>query len=80
MSSREYAALKILRDGGVLDLDGIKLKKIDRELKPGDLYVAERNTGPKLLTVQEIANNAVFPTCNGYAFDIGECVAVEEVT
>ncbi len=47
---REYRTLNALRRGEVIDIEGIELKMDDGEIKPGDLYVAERNTGPKLLT------------------------------
>ena len=75
---RAYETLRILRSGGTIDLEGIKLKAVMGDMGPGDLYVAERNTGPVLLTVKEIKNDIVFPTCDGYAFDRHECVKVRE--
>lgn len=49
-------------------------------LEPGDLYVAERNQGPKLLTVQMVNwdHGFVIPTTNDYLYDIHECVKVKE--
>ena len=78
---REYKTLRALRSGEVVDLAGLRFKMIPGKLEPGDLYIAERNTGPQLLTVKKVADYdyIVFPTCNGYAFDLSECVKVEEV-
>jgi hypothetical protein len=82
---REYKTLKALRRGEVIDFDGIKLKQDEGEIKPGNLYVAERNTGLRLLTAREIVMSKcgccvdfILPTCDGYAFDGGECVKVAE--
>ncbi|MDP2668984.1 MAG: hypothetical protein Q8P07_04085 [bacterium] len=74
----EYRALEALRRGETIDIEGIKLKMADGDLCVGDLYVAERNTGPKLLTVKSFGRDCVFPTCSAYAFDIWECVKVCE--
>lgn len=55
-------------------------KEIGRELQPGDIYVAERNTGPKLLTVKAINPGGwIVPQEWGYTFDTHECVKVEWV-
>jgi hypothetical protein len=52
------------------------------EIQPGDLYVAERNTGPQLLTAREVNRefNCIYPTEPAYAYDIWECVKVREAT
>ncbi len=78
---REYATLKALRRGETIDLEGILLKQDEGEIEVGDLYVAERNTGPKLLTAGFIDETLgwIRPTRNAYPFDIGECVKVCEV-
>ncbi len=47
----------------------------DEEIKPGDLYLAIRNTGPHLLECKEVKDNLVFPT-TGYPYDICECKKV----
>ena len=83
---RAYATLKKLLSGEVIDFEGIMLKRAEGEIKQGDLYIAERNTGPKLLTAREIVMAACgccvshihpvdFPA---YSFDGGECVKVCE--
>lgn len=77
---REYRSLTALRQGKVLDLDGILLVKADGEIEPGDLYIAERNTGPNLLEAQRIdtENGYIVPTSRDYPFDLSECVKVKE--
>jgi hypothetical protein len=69
----------ILRSEGTVEFEGVTLKMIgdSDSLLPGDTYVAQRNQGPKLLTVREIAMNAVFPVENAYPYDLWECVKVE---
>lgn len=90
MPEREYASLKILHGEGILVLDGLKLKKVEGEIQPGDLYIGERNQGPKLLTCKEVRKNEHFPhnsmnpgfviaTTMDYSYDLDECVKVEEV-
>lgn len=84
---REYRTLKALRRGEVVDLDGIRLV-MDGDGKvrqPGDLYIAERNTGPKLLVVKSVTMAPcdccvawVNPTTTDYNFDGPECVRVRE--
>lgn len=80
MFGREYFTLKVLRAGGVVDLGGILFEMDEGEIQPGDLYVAERNTGPHLLTARVVSkeHGCIHPTCNTYSFDIGECVKVRE--
>lgn len=75
-----YPTLRKLRNGEVVDLEGIKLRMADGKLKIGDLYVAERNTGPHLLTVKGFNEDGdvVFPTTHAYCFNAWECVKVEE--
>ena len=76
--SEYYPTLKALQRGEIIDLEGIRLKMDDGEIKPGDLYVAERNTGPKLLTAGDIKYSCIFPTTIDYPYDIWECVKVHE--
>lgn len=56
---------------------GVEL--VDEGIKPGDLYLAGRNTGPHLLTCKNVDPrnwiNAVEPA---YSFDTWECVKVVE--
>lgn len=76
---REYKTLNALRRGEIIEIEGIRLRRLDGEFKPGDMYVAERNGPPHLLWVSFIENGAVFPTTIDYPFDLHECVKVEEV-
>lgn len=77
---REYRTLRALTAGEVVDIEGIKLRMDDGKIRPGDLYVAERNTGPKLLTAKivDLEIGCIFPTCDAYPYDIGEYVKVRE--
>lgn len=90
---REYRTIRALRRGEVMDLGGIKFKMDvddagkEQQIKAGDLYIAERNTGPHLLTAQEVVMSEcgchvsyIHSTCNAYSFDGGECVKVCEAT
>jgi len=75
-----------LRRGEVIDLEGIKLKMVigpdgqEEEIRPGDLYVAEHFTGPKLLTAKRIVaeHQFIIPTCDAYPYNTPECVKVCE--
>jgi regulation of enolase protein 1 (concanavalin A-like superfamily) len=48
----------------------------DAPIKPGDMYLAKRNTGFKLLTCLELGVGCVHPVEKGYSFDFDECVLV----
>ena len=83
---REYKTLKTLRNGGTVDLGGLKFKMAPGEIQVGDLCIAERNTGPHLLEAAKIDedNGIIHPKQpkNGplyYPYDYGEWVKVEEV-
>lgn len=72
---------RLRRDGEVI-FEGVRLRmtKEGTELEPGDIYVAERNQGPRLLTVEK--NNReqgwIVPTeLRAYPYDTHECVGVE---
>lgn len=68
-----------LKRGEVVDLNGLKVVQDEGPLRPGDIYVAERNTGPKLLTVKNVdCNGIVIPTTPDYCYNIWECVKVKE--
>lgn len=57
---REYKTIRALRRGEVIDIEGIKLKMMtgpdgqEEQIREGDIYVAERNQGPKLLTAKKL--------------------------
>jgi len=78
---REYKTLKALRRGEVVDFEGVGFRAVEGELAPGDTYIAERNTGPKLLTVKYVNDEEgyVVPVETAYVFDTWECVKVEMV-
>ncbi len=79
MESR-YQTIDALRQGKTIDIQGIKLQMDDGEIRPGDLYVAERNTGPHLLTAKKInlEIGCIFPTDDAYPYNLHECVKVRE--
>ena len=94
LSGREYKTIRALRRGEVVDLRGLKFRMdvdeqgVERDIKEGDLYIAERNTGPKLLTAEKVVGpgegpegwgNWIQPTTTDYSYDILECVKVVEV-
>jgi len=83
---REYPTFNALLKGEEINFEGVKLKMDgDGKVRQGDLYVAERNTGPKLLTAREIVMSEcgccisyIIPTSSDYCFDGTECVKVCE--
>lgn len=80
---REYESLKELRGGNTLILEGMQVIMLPGEIEVGDWYVAERNTGPHLLTAREIVKNDsmlggwIHPNEIAYSFDLSECVRVK---
>lgn len=89
---REYRALRTLRRGEVLELEGLRLRMdvdaggAEKPVVSGDLYVAERNTGPQLLTAKEVVSpedgslSYVIATTMAYPYDRHECVKVVEAS
>ena len=86
---RTYRTVMALRRGEVVDLNGIKFKMDvdengqEKEIRPGDIYIAERNTGPHLLTAAKVfrpgEGGFIQPTTFlDYFFDTGEGVKVIE--
>lgn len=63
------------------EIEGMRFRVLGKgaDLEPGDTYIAERNSGMKLLTCRDNdhENGWVFPTERAYAFNVGECVKVE---
>lgn len=51
-------------------------------IQPGDIYLAERNTGPHLLTCLKVVNNEfgkpsyIVPVEIAYCYDAWECIKV----
>lgn len=75
---REYKSLRLLVKQGWIEFEGMTFDKVEGELQPGDTYLAERNQGPKLLTVRNVDHNlrCVFPKEAAYPYDFGECIKV----
>lgn len=86
MATTNYLTkLDALRQGEIVDFEGITLRMIEgknsgEDLVPGDTYYACRNT-EQLLTVREVAmpERWVMPKEVAYAFNTWECVGVEIV-
>ena len=78
---REYHTLRVLRRGAAVDMGGLFFEMDEGEIKAGDLYIAERNTGPHLLMAREVREDPgwVHSTFTASSVDIGECVKVREV-
>lgn len=88
---REYKTIRALRQGQVIDLEGLRFRMAvdengqERPVEAGDLYIAERNTGPQLLTALKVMNEEslaggfIIPTTHHYPYDVSECVKVVEV-
>lgn len=72
-----------LRRDGEVEFEGVKLCMVGeaRDMQPGDTYVAERNQGPRLLTVLEVNLDKgwILSREGAYPYDLGECVQVELV-
>lgn len=63
--------------------DSIIIIDPEAEIQPGDLYIAQRNTGWKLLTcdhVDKIYGLVIAQDPLAYAFNISECKKVLEIT
>lgn len=74
-------AQHILRKGGTVEIEGVSFV-IDGtgEVQIGDAYIAERNSGPKLLIAKELDHRGwIVPTEIGYCFDEWDCVKVKMV-
>lgn len=69
-----------LRAGKSTILDGFLLQGCpEEEVRVGDYYVAQRNTGPQLLRAEAVDEVGwwIVPDTFAYVYDIGECVKVE---
>lgn len=58
--------------------EGILFSVSEEEIKAGDTYLAERNTGPKLLTCDYVNkdDNWISPKEMEYCYDTWECIKV----
>lgn len=50
----------------------------EKRPEPGELYIAGRNTEPKLLTAKRIEMGGVFPEENAYPYNTGECFRLKD--
>lgn len=85
---RPYHTLSKLDSGAVVYVDGVHCQmatiEVDGQqrrapLQPDDRYVAERNTGPQLLTVESVNDEEgwVNPVEPAYPYDTDECIKVD---
>ncbi len=76
-----HETLVALREGKVVDLDGVLLVMDDGELAPGDTYIGARNT-VDVYTCRSINREQgwVNSEGRGYSFDTWECVKVRFAT
>ncbi len=86
---RESKVLEALCERKTVSIGGVLVRMVEGEIKPGDRYVAERNTGPQLLTAKRIVGqgegpggfgNWIDPEESAYNYDIWECVKVRMAT
>lgn len=62
------------------EFEGLEFRPIDREIQPGDTYLAERSpaVGIQLLTCDYVDPRGwVRPVEKAYPYDTGECVPIE---
>ena len=84
---------EFLRGGGIVEIEDARFKMDvdengnERKVRTGDMYIAERFTGPKLLIAKKVFEHVegpngfggwIMPTTPDYSFDIHECVKVIE--
>jgi len=71
---------RILRQGGTVTIEGVDfVMDGDGTVQNGDSYIAERNTGPTLLTAKRVNESMrwILPVENEYSYDTHECVKVK---
>ena len=71
---------RITTDGirKIVDFNGIRFVVSDDKIQARDLYLAERNTGPQLLTCQFVneEDGWIAPMEAAYLYDTCECIKV----
>lgn len=87
----DYRTIRALREGKVIELEGLRFMMArdangeEAEIQPGDLYIAERNTGPQLLIAKQIVRPEdgslayVIAAEVAYPYDLRECVKIAEM-
>lgn len=89
-----HDTIRALRAGHEVELEGVAFAAADGPICAGDWYIAERNTGPKLLTahsfIRYLGQGESEPVANSehsswilseekaYPYDTHECVKVRE--
>lgn len=51
----------------------------DAPIRPGDIYIAKRNTGWNIYTARSLGDAFIISMEFGYPYDFNECVKVEGV-
>lgn len=55
------------------------LKPLDEPIKPGDYYLARRNTGTHLLECKSVSERSyIVPVENAYCYNICDCIKIEK--
>lgn len=62
-----------------IELEGAELILSNDKIENGDMYVAERNTGPQLLTARDVRPGWIHPVESAYSYDVGECRKVIKI-
>lgn len=80
-TSSQYDCRNALLRGEIVEINGKSYRRIDGDIENGDLYFAERNTGPKILTARNVNRDQswIVPNEPGYVYDIHECIRIEEI-
>ena len=76
---REYKTIRALREGKSVEVEGLTVCMVEGDIKPGDIYVGERNVGPRLLTALSVNSEGgwINPREQAYNYDVSECVKVD---
>jgi len=79
---RLYATINALLVGRAVTIDGVSyIKDGNGQVHDGDIYIAERNTGPEVLVAEKVCTlegqHWVRPVSMAYSYDYHECVKVK---
>lgn len=61
------------------EVEGVPFRLRDGDIESGDIYIAERNTGLKILTCAKNDHERgwIEPVESAYLYDVGECLRIE---
>ncbi len=62
---------------GQVEIEGLTFEVLEGGIQVGDHYIAQRNTGLKLLQAESIESNFIIPTSMDYCYNTWECVKVK---